>query len=87
MHVVVPQHVVEEVNEMRLDERVLRQIAGGTVNEEILVERTVELEIPEVVFSALVFQVAPMDQLGKTYRQVLVNVPATNSKPRLEQIK
>src|SRR5207249_774432 len=87
VHVVMPQDVFEEVDEMRLDERVLRQFALSAIVEEIRKQRPAAFEVAEVVLSNLVLQIRPMNQLGKGYAQVLVNVPATGSELCLQQIE
>src|SRR5882672_9102574 len=83
----MPEHIFEKVDEVWLKERVFRELAFGAVVEKVLVKRVAALEIAEVVFSALVFQIAPVNELGERNRKVLINVPATGSKLSFDQVE
>src|SRR5437588_3169126 len=87
VHVVMPDHVFEKVNEVRLDERIFRQSTFRAIAKKIRKERTPTLEIAEVVFPILVLQVAPMNQLGKRNCEILIDVPTAFSELCFQQIK
>ena len=65
MHVIVPDRVLEEIDEVRLDERVLGKLARRAIVEEILPERIASLEIAEIGFADVAFQGTPMNEFRK----------------------
>src|ERR1051325_4965860 len=87
MHVVVPDDIFEEVDEVRFDEGILRQPTARAIAKEIGKERPPAFKITEVVFAVPILQIAPMNQLGKRHSQVFIDMPTGDSKFRFEQIE
>ena len=80
-------HVLEKVDEMRLEERVFRKFAGLAVVEKVLVKGMSAFEVPEVLFSDLALQITPMNELGERDGEILIDVPATWPELALDQVE
>jgi hypothetical protein len=87
MQVVMPEHILKKVDEMRLKKRVFWKATHRAVVEEVLVKWVSAFQVAEVLFSDLVFQIAPMNELGEWDSEILIDVSAAGPELVLDQVE